>query len=1099
MDQLSPDSQEKRRKRQRRYDAASYSRKSAAAQHDEADLVELPAEPYAVTKTGKARQGGSHARHNAKTRVMANIDAAVATAGGPAARAQALKDYAEMHQDISRPAGYFPQEEVAAALYSQQQLRTMLQRASSSGKAHARATDELRSFVEANLVGIAASPSKGGVPIPSLNARARAIASDGLSVRNAKRLLVLAGSKRAKLTEHEESLSWACVKARKGYSRITAEVRAQLHEWVLNHPRVVASPIANDTILVLNRATGKKERVGKLLREVSVRELHNDLIEKSIEAGGKGGGLECARDANSGNVLISDTALRYLLPEQLKPMTERHKQMCGCELCLTPDSLQRTVNAFRARLKHKLQSEASAMPGRTAKQAADKARAVAAAQAYQPSLSMSPPVPWHMKPGIALGEIQCQPCEGGNGLPHWGCVLRRCTSCPSYPIPPEETGADLDAPRIRFHVYTTVTECTRHGILSPGSKTCAHCISDATPVGPDAHSSVGCRSDAAQPTKPTKPAKVRSRKKLTQMECAIGTFHAEHYLPALEKLAYHRPHCQILGKHHCGGARRAAFRSRPSVRTRRDYAERLAAAFNLEAQHEHFGNSRSLSIEGSSVETFCAAAVEAYQAGVWSMDESALRMVFHSHFSDASRQDAATTHAHMTVLFEHLKEVGELCAGLTVWDDTDGCGKQYRCGTAIYLLSVLACTYGITIDRAIGAPGHGKDFVDGLNATDKVYLRKMMCMTGTPEANDGEKRMAAHAMLGGKAMSLATECQRLCSLPERFAGVKSDGGKYAKREAAARVKERHYHVQDPAKVKYTKLNMVAVGFDAGEHNGILGHYSIQVSKDLGKGKAAMRRIPCACPACLKQLEEPWKPGVPAEKQPRYASSVDCVYWPNFKQADGEPGLNDWKVVTLVHKKDSDAAADEDINVEILAGIETRMAELIEPGHHGAFSTLDEDADGYYVVKWSSAPYTLQADVELTMYTPAIKIKAGELVVDAEYYNKVEGARLWYTPTQGEGRKTTVRVQQVLAANLTLEPISEKNKLPHGMSKKNKGDATKQGAQRVDPDDHEEILEEIDRRTNLEHEETWDESEDESDDEGEESASEGEGDDGYEHQ
>jgi len=236
---------------------------------------------------------------------------------------------------------------------------------------------------------------------------------------------------------------------------------------------------------------------------------------------------------------------------------------------------------------------------------------------------------------------------------------------------------------------------------------------------------------------------------------------------------------------------------------------------------------------------------------------------------------------------------------------------------------VLACTYGITIDRAIGAPGHGKDFVDGLNATDKVYLRKMMCMTGTPEANDGEKRMAAHAMLGGKAMSLATECQRLCSLPERFAGVKSDGGKYAKREAAARVKERHYHVQDP----------------------------------------------CACPACLKQLEEPWKPGVPAEKQPRYASSVDCVYWPNFKQADGEPGLNDWKVVTLVHKKDSDAAADEDINVEILAGIETRMAELIEPGHHGAFSTLDEDADGYYVVKWSSAPYTLQADVELTMYTP----------------------------------------------------------------------------------------------------------------------------------
>ena len=522
---------------------------------------------------------------------------------------------------------------------------------------------------------------------------------------------------------------------------------------------------------------------------------------------------------------------------------------------------------------------------------------------------------------------------------------------------------------------------------------------------------------------PTKLGKVRSRKKLTQVpKCPIGTFLKEHYLPAMEKLAYHRPHVQILGKDHCAGARRVAFRHRPSVRTRRDYAERLAAAFNLEAQHEHFGNSRSLSIEGSSVETFCAAAVDAYRAGVWRMDESDLKMVFHSHFSDDSRQDAATTHAHMVVLFEHLKEIGELCAGFTVWDDTDGCGKQYRCGTAFYLLSVLACTYGITIDRAIGAPGHGKDVVDGLNATDKVYLRKMMCMTGTPEADDGEKRMAAHAMIGEHTMSLATECQRLCSLPERSSGVKSEGGKYAKREAAAKLKKRFYHVQDPEKVKHTKLSMVAVGFDKGEHNGILGHYSIQVSKELGKGKAAMRRIPCACAACLAQLEEQWKPGVPAETQPRYASSVDCMYWPIFKQANGQPGLNDWKIVSLVHKTDSDSAEDEEVNAEILSGIETRMAELIKPDRHGAFSTLDEEADGYYLVRWVSAPYTLQDDLELAMYMPAIKIKAGELVVDAEFYNKVAGARLWYTPTQGEDAKTTVRVQQVLTQRMHTHTV-----------------------------------------------------------------------------
>ena len=94
--------------------------------------------------------------------------------------------------------------------------------------------------------------------------------------------------------------------------------------------------------------------------------------------------------------------------------------------------------------------------------------------------------------------------------------------------------------------------------------------------------------------------------------------------------------------------------------------------------------------------------------------------VWHSLFADDCGvffENRADLVLGSQVLFDHLKEIGELMAGLTVWDDTDGCGKQYRCGTAMYLLSVLASTYGIVIDRAIGAPGHGKDIVDGLNAT----------------------------------------------------------------------------------------------------------------------------------------------------------------------------------------------------------------------------------------------------------------------------------------------------------------------------------------------------------------------------------------------
>ena len=36
----------------------------------------------------------------------------------------------------------------------------------------------------------------------------------------------------------------------------------------------------------------------------------------------------------------------------------------------------------------------------------------------------------------------------------------------------------------------------------------------------------------------------------------------------------------------------------------------------------------------------------------------------------------------------------------------------------------------------VGAPGHGKDIVDTINARDKRYLKEKRCMVGTPEADD---------------------------------------------------------------------------------------------------------------------------------------------------------------------------------------------------------------------------------------------------------------------------------------------------------------------------------------------------------------------------
>ena len=73
----------------------------------------------------------------------------------------------------------------------------------------------------------------------------------------------------------------------------------------------------------------------------------------------------------------------------------------------------------------------------------------------------------------------------------------------------------------------------------------------------------------------------------------------------------------------------------------------------------------------------------------------------------------------MLVLAQCLMEkTNVLIEGGTIFDNTDGCAKQYRCATALHFLSVFCSNKKVCIDRAIGAPGHGKDLVDGLNARE---------------------------------------------------------------------------------------------------------------------------------------------------------------------------------------------------------------------------------------------------------------------------------------------------------------------------------------------------------------------------------------------
>ena len=82
---------------------------------------------------------------------------------------------------------------------------------------------------------------------------------------------------------------------------------------------------------------------------------------------------------------------------------------------------------------------------------------------------------------------------------------------------------------------------------------------------------------------------------------------------------------------------------------------------------------------------------------------------FHLHLSYSKLQNADTTTAHLYTLLARTFEGKQMMMGGTMWDQTYGCARQYRCSIAYYLLSLISKSYQIVIDIAVDTPGHGRD------------------------------------------------------------------------------------------------------------------------------------------------------------------------------------------------------------------------------------------------------------------------------------------------------------------------------------------------------------------------------------------------------
>ena len=90
-----------------------------------------------------------------------------------------------------------------------------------------------------------------------------------------------------------------------------------------------------------------------------------------------------------------------------------------------------------------------------------------------------------------------------------------------------------------------------------------------------------------------------------------------------------------------------------------------------------------------------------------------------------------------------------------IWVNMDGCAEQIICATGLYLLSMLAHAYNIIIDCGVGAPGHVREVVYGLNDNYKRLISMLMKTVQMTRAASYDSHMVIHTSTETIDISLA--------------------------------------------------------------------------------------------------------------------------------------------------------------------------------------------------------------------------------------------------------------------------------------------------------------------------------------------------------
>ena len=198
-------------------------------------------------------------------------------------------------------------------------MQQVLKLACLTNHPNGRTSDDSRSLVQTVVLCTLSPTNEENLFKPSYSEISEIL---GMPAQKYQRIAIAVAHKRDQLENGDKGTIFSQVIKSRGWTKVDEELLKKIHAFVRNHPHVVQSPLANDMATVKDES-GLPIKVPKLLLQIPIRVLHNDLLKKLPEA----------RDSD-GKALVSDTKLRQILPKELRRMSEIYKIMCACLQCL---------------------------------------------------------------------------------------------------------------------------------------------------------------------------------------------------------------------------------------------------------------------------------------------------------------------------------------------------------------------------------------------------------------------------------------------------------------------------------------------------------------------------------------------------------------------------------------------------------------------------------------------------------------------------------------------------------------------------------------------------------------------------------------------